>query len=91
LTAVGRQKPFFESVKRICTNRVRQIRLAKEVRRKMPERKRALLAVLAVFLLAMVAIGVYINSNFEGEQQTEETTTTTETTTNPTTTTTCTG
>ncbi|MFX1261744.1 MAG: hypothetical protein ACFFAZ_06635 [Promethearchaeota archaeon] len=49
----------------------------------MPERKRALLAVLVVFLLAVVAVGVYVNSNFDGEQQTEPTTTTTTTTTTP--------
>ncbi|MHA2142167.1 MAG: hypothetical protein ACXADC_11960 [Candidatus Thorarchaeota archaeon] len=55
----------------------------------MPERKRALLAVLAVFLLAVVATGVYINSNFDDEQETETTTTTT-TTTMTTTTTPCT-
>jgi hypothetical protein len=47
----------------------------------MPERKRALIAVLAVFLLAVVATGVYINSNFDDEQETETTTTTTITTT----------
>ena len=65
--------------------------LVEEVHKKMPERKRALLAVLAVFLLAVVATGVYINSNSEGEQETETTTTTTTTTTmTNTTTTTCT-
>ncbi|MHA1939851.1 MAG: hypothetical protein ACXABV_08825 [Candidatus Thorarchaeota archaeon] len=51
----------------------------------MPERKRALLAVFAVFLLAVVVTGVYINSNFEGEQETETTTTTTTMTTTTTT------
>ncbi|MFX0107022.1 MAG: hypothetical protein ACFE7R_01955 [Candidatus Hodarchaeota archaeon] len=53
----------------------------------MDERKRALIAVLVVFLLAIVATGVYLNSNLEGENTettTTETTTTTTTTTCPT-------